>query len=217
MTVGAPPPTLKIMGAPEPWVAIEITRRLRLAGGAVADAGAESVAGRNLLEHQIAIARQVTSPDRILVLTPDSDEALLDILGRHELREMAPLDFVRLMRERAPEGVPAILLRQIAPLRDATDPRTALALLQSHEVVISASRPPAGHARHNPLPGETEPDYRCLAFEARRATQFSGALGAQEHLLFIEWDSFAEYLRPQDEPEVAAKMKNWPTQQEPGA
>lgn len=200
-----------------PWVAIEITRQMRLTNGVVADAGALSVAGRNLFEHQVEIAKQLAHIDRILVLTPQSDATLLDLIGRHELREIAPFDFITAMRERAAENSPVILLRQCAPLRDATDLRKAVALLDKHPVVISASRPPAGHARHQPLPGESEPDYRCLAFEVRRSSEFAGALGTEEHLLFVEWDSFAEYLRPQDEPEVAAKIKKWLTGQEPGA
>jgi hypothetical protein len=201
----------------EPWVAIEITRSMRMVNGAMADAGALSASGRNLFEHQVAIARELTEPDRILVLTAQSDATLLDLIGKHELREMPPFDFVSLMRERSAEGSPVVLLRQCVPLRDAEDVRKAVKLLDKHASVISASQPPAGHSRLKPLPGETEPDYRCLAFEVRRADQFTGALGTQDHLLFIDWDSFAEYLRPSDEAEVAAKMKKWPVKQVPGA
>ena len=81
-------------------------------------------------------------------------------------------------------------------------------MLDKHAAVISASKPPAGHPRHKPLPGETEPDYRCLAFEVRRADQFAG-VPADEELLFIEWASFAEFIRPDDAPAVAARMKSW--------
>ncbi|MBK9975518.1 MAG: hypothetical protein IPP14_12175 [Planctomycetes bacterium] len=192
-----------------PWVAIEVTRQMRLVGGAVADAGALSAGGRNLLEHQVAIARQVTAPDRILVLTAQSDETLLHLIGKHELREVSPFDFITLMRQRSAEDVPVVLLRQYVPLRDAADLHKALALLPQHPTIVSASQPPAGHLRHQPLPGQTEPDYRCLAFEVRRASQFSAAPGQEEHLLFVPWDSFAEYLRPQDEADVAARMKAW--------
>lgn len=201
----------------EPWVAIEITRSMRMVDGAVADAGALSAGERNLFEHQVAIARELTEPDRILVLTAQSDATLLDLIGKHELREMPPFDFVSLMRERSAEGAPVILLRQCAPLRDASDVCKAVALLENHPAVISASKPPVGHSRLKPLPGESEPDYRCLAFEVRRADQFTGALGTEEHLLFIGWDSFAEYLSPRDEAEVVAKMKGWPVRQEPRA
>lgn len=197
------------MTRPAPWVAIEVSRQMRLAGGAVADPGALSAAGRNLLEHQIAIARQVTQGDRIVVLSAQSDETLLDIVGNQEVREMAPLEFVQLMRERAAEAAPVVLLRQCVPLRAATDLLRALELLAECEAVVSASVPPAGHSRHQPLPGETEPDYRCLAFEVRRASQFANVLGTEERLLHIDWDSFVEYLQPNDKPEVEQRLKAW--------
>ncbi|MBE7493173.1 MAG: hypothetical protein HS108_15640 [Planctomycetes bacterium] len=201
---------------PDPWVAIEITRRMRLEGGTLADPGALSVAGVNLLEHQIAVARRVAPAARVVLLAPQTDETLLEIAGRHELREMSPLDFVAAMRERAAEGAPVVLLRQCVPLRDARGIMEALDLLAAHPVVVSASRSPQGHLRLQPPPGETGPDLRCLAFEARRASEFAGGL-SPEHLLFVPWDSFAEYLGPRDEPEVAARLRSWGLgRQEPG-
>lgn len=195
--------------AAETWVAIEVTRQMRLVDGAVADAGALSAAGVNLLEHQVGIARQIAGPDRIVVLTPQSDETVLEIIGRHELREVAPFDFIRLMRERSADDAAVVLLRQYVPLADARDLKLALTLAAQHPTIISASKPPAGHPRHKPVPGQSQPDYRCLAFEVRRAAQFGAAPGHDEHLLFIEWESFAEYLHPRDEPEVAARLKTW--------
>lgn len=192
-----------------PWVAIEITRQMRLADGKVADAGALAVGGVNLLAYQVGVAMQVAPAERVVLLAAQSDEALLEQAANRDLRLMSPLDFINAMRDRAAEGAPVLLLRQCVPLRDAADARKALTLLEKHEAVVSASKPPAGHRRHQPVPGETEPDYRCLAFEARRASQFLGQLGIEEELLFIAWDSFAEYLRPQDEPEVAAIMQGW--------
>jgi hypothetical protein len=36
-----------------------------------------------------------------------------------------------------------------------------------------------------------------------------GEPGVEEELLFIDWNSFAEFTRPQDEAEVAALIANW--------
>jgi hypothetical protein len=183
------------------WVAIEISRDMR-------HGGALSVVGVNLVEHQVGIAMQLAPAERIMILTPQADEALLEIMGRHGLREIPPFEFIALMRERAAEGAPVVHLRQIAPLRDAADVRRALALLEKHSAVMSASRPPAGHVRHKPLPGEAAPDYRCLAFEVRRPDQFAASVG-EEELLFIEWESFAELIRPEDVTDVAARLASW--------
>ena len=91
------------------------------------------------------------------------------------------------------------------------DVRKAIAMLDRHVTVISASKPPAGHARHKPVPGEAEADYRCLAFEVRGISEFSGGgIGTgEEEVLFIGWDSFAELIRPGDEAEVAARIASW--------
>lgn len=192
------------MFAENTWVAIEIARTL-------SGAGDLSVGGVNLLEHQIAIAKQLAPAERILALTPQGDETLLQIISAHGIGEIPPFEFIMLMRERvqAKEEGAVVLLRQIAPLRDAADVRKAVAMLEKHTSVVSASKPPAGHARHKPIPGETEPDYRCLAFEVRRMSAFSGAMTDEEQLLFVEWDSFAELLRPQDAPYVEATMRTW--------
>lgn len=192
------------------WVGIEITRDMRLGGGAL------SAGGVNLFEHQVGVARQLVPADRILVLTPQSDETLLELIGKHELREIPPFEFIMLMRERVSAGEEGavVLLRQIAPVRDSTDIRRAIEMLPTCEAVVSASKPPAGHARHQPIPGENTPDYRCLAFEVRRLSQFSG-LGVDEDLLFIDWDSFAELIRPDDKPAVGDRIKAWRTSPAP--
>src|SRR5690606_2167423 len=114
---------------------------------------------------------------------------------------LAPFDFIAMLSERAKAGEEGavVLLRQIAPLESANMLKQALKLLKKHPVVISASKPPEGHKRHQPLPGQSEPDYRCLAFEMRRISEF-GAAGAagEEELQFIDWDSFAEFTGRDD-------------------
>jgi hypothetical protein len=198
------------------WVGIEVTRQVRVQDGKLLSVGKLSAGGVNLLSHQIEIAKQLTTPDQICVLTPQGDEAVLELIAKHELRELAPFDFIAMLSDRAKhceEGA-SVLLRQIAPLRDAKDVQRGLKLLKKHPVVVSASKPPKGHTRHKPLPGQTEPDYRCLAFEVRRISEFSkqamtGLSAGNEELLFIDWDSFAEYTRPDDEAQVAATVAKW--------
>lgn len=196
------------------WVGIEITRQMRLSDGALASAGKLEVGGVNLLTHQIEIAKQITVPEQICILTPQGDEAVLELIAEHEVRELAPFDFIAMLSDRAKHGEEGsvVLLRQIAPLRSAEPIKRALELLAEHKVVVSASTPPEGHRRHEPLPDQTEPDYRCLAFEVRRISEFSmqsmGGVSAEE-LLYIDWQAFAEYTRPQDEPEVADILKQW--------
>jgi hypothetical protein len=36
-----------------------------------------------------------------------------------------------------------------------------------------------------------------------------GAGPGEEKLEFIDWDSFAELIRPEDEPHVAARLRAW--------
>ena len=191
------------------WVGIEVTRQMRVTGGQMQPAGALAVAGVNLLEHQIAVAKQIVASDNICVLTPQGDEKMLELVSRHEVRELAPFDFIAMLSERAKRGEEGavVLLRQIVPLVDASGVKQALNLLKSHPVVVSASNPPKGHPRAD--------DPRCLAFEVRRISQFTmqamADVSAEEELAYIGWNDFAEYLRPQDEPEVAAKIKTWKT------
>lgn len=186
-----------------------------MVGGKLQPAGELAVGGVNLLAHQIAIAKELTAPEQVCILTPQGDEKVLELVAEHELRELAPFDFIAMLadRARAGEDGAVVLLRQVAPLRDAEDVKKALKLLKKHPVVVSASKPPKGHKRHEPLPDQDEPDYRCLAFEVRRLSQFSkqavGEPGSEEELLFIDWDSFTEYTRPQDEAEVAATIAKW--------
>jgi hypothetical protein len=191
------------------WVGIEVTRQLRVDSGQIRLAGDLAVAGVNLLEHQIGVAKQITSPDNICVLSPQGDEKMLEIVSRHEVRELAPFDFVAMLSERAKRGEEGavVLLRQIAPVRDATGIRQALKLLKKHPIVFSAAKAPKGHPRHD--------DPHCLAFEVRRIGQFTmqamADVSIEEELAFIDWNDFAEFIRPQDEAEVVAKIKSWKT------
>jgi hypothetical protein len=191
------------------WVGIEVTRQMRVEGGQVRPAGDLTVGGVNLLEHQIGVAKQLTAADNICVLSPQGDETLLEIVSRHQVRELAPFDFVAMLSERAKHGEEAavVLLRQIAPLRDASGVKKAVKLLKKHPVVFSAAKAPKGHPRAD--------DPHCLAFEVRSIGQFTmqamADVSVEEELAFIDWNDFAEYLRPQDEPEAAAKIKAWKT------
>lgn len=200
------------------WVGIEVTRQLRVADGQLQPAGAISVGGVNLLDHQLKVARDITDPDHICVLSPQGDEAMLELIAKHEVRELAPFDFIAMLNDRVKHGEEGgvVLLRQIAPIRDAKPVKKALKLLKKHPVIVSASKPPKGHKRHEPPPDETEPDYRCLAFEVRRMSQFNmaamdGLSLGEEELLFINWEDFAELTRPKDEPEVAKTVAKWQT------
>lgn len=198
------------------WVGIEVTRQLRVADGQLQPAGAITVGGVNLLDHQLSIAREITDPDHICVLSPQGDEAMLELIAKYEVRELAPFDFIAMLNDRVKNGEDGVvvLLRQIAPIRDARSIKKALKLLKSHPVVVSASKPPKGHKRHEPPPDETEPDYRCLAFEVRQMSQFGmGAMDgtslAEEELLFIDWGDFVEVTRPEEETEAAARLRSW--------
>lgn len=198
------------------WVGIEVTRQMRLLNGELAPAGALEVAGVNLLDHQIRRAKEITSPDQICVLHAQADATLLELIAQHEVRELAPFDFIAMLNDRVKqeeEGAVA-LLRQIAPLRDSKAISKAVKMLKKHPVVVSASKPPKGHKRHDPLPDQDQPDYRCLAFEVRRMSQFnmqamSGLGVGDEELLYIDWEDFAEYATPGDETEAAATLKSW--------
>ncbi|MCC7508965.1 MAG: hypothetical protein IT464_06290 [Planctomycetes bacterium] len=193
------------------WVGIEVTRQVRVVGGELEPAGKLAVGGVNLLDHQLAIARGITVADQICVLTPQGDETLLEITARHEAREMAPFDFIAMLSERAGAGQQGavVLLRQIAPLRDATAVRAALALLDSHPVIISAA-----NSARDPQARDAETDDRCLAFEVRRISQFSREAMAtaptvEETLYYVDAGSYAEYVRPSDAASVEETMKTW--------
>jgi hypothetical protein len=200
--------------AKELWIGIEVSRQVRVADGVLTRAGDLAVRGVNLLERQIKLALGLTQPERVCVLAPQPDARVLELVGEHGVHEMPPLDFVAMLAERVKAGEKGsvLLLRQIAPLRDARPLKKALKLLKKHPVIVSASEPPAGHPRRA-APDGGEADLRCLAFEARRMDRFShqamGDFSAEEHLLFMDWQDFGELLRPEDEAEVAARLAAW--------
>jgi len=200
------------------WVGIEVSRQLRVLDGEIAPPGGMQVAGRNLLEHQLLLALELTRPEQICVLTPQGDAPTLELIAQHEVRELAPLDFIAMLSDRVKQGETGsvALLRQIAPLRDNADVRKALDMLNDHPVVVSATKPPDDHPRAKPHPRapDAEPDPHCLAFEVRRMSEFGidGAIGvasSEPTDLFIEWESFAEIIRPEDEAHAATLMRTW--------
>jgi hypothetical protein len=207
-----------MIGAMNTWVGIEVSRQLRLVDGELAPPGGMTLAGVNLLERQIQHALELTSPEQVCILTPQGDGPTLELIGRYEVRELAPMDFIAMLADRVKQGDEGavVLLRQAVPLRDTKDVQQALKLLRKHAVVVSASRPPADHPRAKPRPEaeSTEPDLRCLAFEVRRMAQFSldagaGLGGPEPHELMIEWESFGEIIRPEDEAHVATLLEAW--------
>lgn len=180
------------------WVGIEITRQMRLEGGALAPVGGLTVGGVNLLAHQIGIAKQLAPSEQVCVLTPQADEPMLELIAQHEIRELAPFDFIAMLAERAAAGEQAgvVLLRQIVPIRAAAVVQPAIDMLAAHPVVLSAVG-----------------DEPCMAFEVRRGDQFSGGLSfGIEHMQQISPDDFAEYIKATDEPAVAAKLAAWQVQ-----
>ncbi|MCC6575514.1 MAG: hypothetical protein IT462_17180 [Planctomycetes bacterium] len=193
------------------YVGIELSRDIRLSAGGVQSPASRSVGGVNLLRHGIQLALKITAADYIQVLTPDVDAALLEICGEFGVREGGVMPWVAGLGEKAAAAKPedaVVLLRQTAPLRDEKPLIEALKLLKKQRCVVSASKPPAGHSRHKPLPGHTEPDYRVQAFEIWRLSEFSkfgfgGVPGDRDKPLFIDWDSFVEIARPEDETRAA--------------
>lgn len=184
------------------WVGIEMSRYGKAGGGL-------EFGGVNLLAHQLRIAKQLTDVDHICVLTPQGDEESLAIVSRHEVRELAPYDFIAMLSERAKAGEEGavVLLRQVAPLRDSGVVSKAIQLLKHHPAVISAQPRPQGRG------DESEPLETSLAFEVRRLSQFSAQAVASpvanEHLMQIDPACFAEYTRPEHAQRVAEALAKW--------
>lgn len=195
----------------ELWIGIEVTRDLRLRDGALQGAGSLCVGGVNLLRHQVGIALRLAPAERVCLLSVQPDEELLRIAADHDLRELTPLDFVAMLRDRFRAGSRGVcvLLRQLAPLRSEAPVRRALEGAGNAAALVSTSVPPAGHKRHQPLPGEDKPDYRCLAFEVRRMGETGPAFETDEAPADIGWDDFVEILHPRDEAEAARRLQAW--------
>lgn len=199
------------------WVGIEITRQMRVKDGSVSPASELQIADVNLLEHQVKIAKKLTSPDQVCILTPQADERMLELMAEHEVRELAPFDFIAMLADRvkqSEEGA-VVLLRQIAPLQDEREVAKALKKLKKHPVIYSASKPPKGwwHGRHpEPETAHEDTEYRCLAFEIRRMSEFgpeamSGFTVGEPQM--IPWGSFAEYITREDMPNVRNMIQSW--------
>ncbi|MHC4839527.1 MAG: hypothetical protein ACYTDT_01015 [Planctomycetota bacterium] len=190
------------------WVGLEVPRPLFLHE----NAGGLAVGGVNLLRHQVNIALELTQPENICILTPQVDAEILEINGEFGTRELGPFDFISMLAERAKKSESGLVvqLRQTVPLKDASLLTDALNLA-ANGAVISASKPPEGHRRHEPLPGTTQADYRCLAFEIRPLAAFGAMeqLSADEQLAWIDWCEFAEITKPGDIEPASEVLKSW--------
>ncbi len=190
------------------WVGVEVARPLSLHE----NAGALSVGGVNLLHHQLKIALEITDAENVFILTPQADEDVLEANAEYECSVLGPIDFITKFADKAKSGDVGIVLqlRQTAPIKNASLVNEAIELAPNGPVV-SASMPPEGHKRHKPLPESTEPDYRCLAFEARPISAFGLDVLAQseEKLAWIEWGTFAEINRPDDVAAAEQVIKPW--------
>ena len=203
----------------ELWVGIEVARDLRLRDGALLGAGSLCVGGVNLLRHQVGIALRLAPAERVCLLSVQPDEELLRVAAENDLRELPPLDFVAMLRDRFRAGSRGVLvlLRQLVPLRSEAPVRRALEQAGASPALVSTSRPPAGHPRHQPLPGESEPDYRCLAFEVRRLGEQGPAFEIEDVPAHVDWEDFVEIIHPRDEAEAARRLASWDDSAPPGA
>ncbi|MDC1142650.1 hypothetical protein OAU50_06135 [Planctomycetota bacterium] len=190
------------------WVGLEVPRALSLHE----DAGALTVGGLHLLRHQVAIALELAVPEQVCILTPQADSDILEINGEFNTRVLGPFDFISMLAERAKGGESGLVvqLRQTVPLKHASLLTEALKLA-NNGAVVSASKPPEGHRRHEPLPGMIEPDYRCLAFEVRSISAFGTqeSLSADEQLAWINWADFTEITCPDDLSKAAEAIAGW--------
>ncbi|MCF6228015.1 MAG: hypothetical protein L3J82_05000 [Planctomycetes bacterium] len=190
------------------WVGVEVARPLSL----YENAGALTVGGVNLLRHQLKIALEIADAENVFILTPQADENVLEANAEFDCSVLGPIDFITKFADKARSGDAGVILqlRQTAPIQSVSLVREAL-LLAPNGSVVSASKPPDGHKRHQPLPDMTEPDYRCLAFEARPTNAFGLDVLAQseEKLAWIEWGTFAEINRPSDLDAAAKVIESW--------
>lgn len=176
------------------YVGIELSRDLRVGPKGVESPAARAVSGVNLLRHGIQLALKISTPDNIQVLTPDVDTVLLDICGEFGVREGGVIQWVAGLGEKAADAKPedaVVILRQMTPLRDEKPLAKALALLKRQRCVISATK-----------------EGLCRAFEVWRLSEFSkygfgGVPRDRDKSLYIDWDSFVEINRPEDEPRAA--------------
>jgi len=187
------------------FVGIELSRELRLGAGGLVPAGTLEAGGVNLLSHALKLALKITPSAMITVLTVEPDEKVLELVGEFECRESGVMQWVGQLVDAAPNAKPGdavVILRQMVPLSTESAILQAIASLRQFRCVVSASKPPAGHERHKPLPGQSEPDYVVRAFEVWRLGEFgkygfSGPNSDPPHQL-VGWDSFVEIDQPED-------------------
>lgn len=190
------------------WVGIEIARPLSLHESA----GSLALGDINLLRHQVMLATKISSEDQLCLLTAQADEDALEISSEFGCRELGALDFISMLADRAKGGEQGwvVNLRQTAPMKDAAVLVSALDTAGG-KTIFSASKPPVGHIRHQPLPGMTEPDYRSLAFEIRPLSAFKVdlMLDTEEELAWMDWGTFAEITSPRDLESAAEIVSTW--------
>ena len=126
------------------WIGIEVQRGHAIVDGAPVSPALRNAGGVNLLRHQLKIALEAAPPERVRVLTPDADEALLEICGEFGVTDTTAPQLLSSLagRAAADEEGAFILLRQSVPLADASELARAVNLLNKRGRVVSASIPP---------------------------------------------------------------------------
>jgi hypothetical protein len=170
------------------FIGIEMSRDLRLSAGKLVPPGNLTAGGVNLLRHALTLARRVTEPAFMRVLTIEPDETVLALVGEFECREGGVMQWMAELVEAAPNAAAedaVIILRQTCPLRDEKPLRCALEALKKSRVVVSASG------------GE-----QVRAFEAWRLAEFgkfsfAGPI-AEPPQLTLGSDEFVEISKPSD-------------------
>lgn len=183
-------------------IGIEMSRDLRLNAAGLVQAGTLEAGGVNLLRHALTLARRITVPGLIRIMTTESDETVLALVGEFECREGGVMQWMAELVDAAPNAAPedaVIILRQICPLRDDQPLRRALAALKSSRCVVSASG------------GE-----QVRAFEVWRLGEFGkyGFAGpmAEPPQLELSGDEFVEISRPSDFEHAGHMLASAPNQ-----
>lgn len=174
-------------------IGIEMSRDLRLNAAGLVQAGTLEAGGVNLLRHALTLARRITEPGLIRVMTTESDETVLALVGEFECREGGALQWLAELVDAAPHAAfedAVIILRQTCPLRDEKPLRAALAALKQQRCVVSASKAPGGQLE------------QVRAFEAWRLGEFGkyGFAGpmAEPPQIELAADEFVDISKPPD-------------------
>lgn len=169
-------------------VGIEMSRDLRLNASGLVAPGTLEAGGVNLLRHALDLARRLTEPTLIRVLTIEPDETVLALVGELECREGGVMQWMAELVEAAPNAGAddaVIILRQTCPLRDEKPLRRALEALAKQRCVVSA---------HGGEP--------VRAFEAWRLSEFGkyGFAGpaAEPPQIELAAEEFVEISKPSD-------------------